>query len=187
MLQNHIKELKEDIKQLKASNKLLAERLTQLEEDLTNESDKESDISVGLESPLKEKQITKNHVNETTAHFKCCKCDFVTSTGLSLNKHINTKHPPKHDEVANIEESNRIEPDFFMEGIEDIEDMFQLEVVEDEQLFVCNICIEGFQKHDNIKKHIEKTHKDIIMQIKRIMDEEKCKDINNITTGNIID
>ena len=55
---------------------------------------------------------------------------------MSLKKHINTKQPPQDYEVTNNAELDDIERNYCFEGIEDIEDMFQLEIVEDEQVFV---------------------------------------------------
>ena len=46
-----------------------------------------------------------------------------------------------------------------------------MEMVEGEQLYACNVCDEGFEKSDQIRKHIESNHKEIIKQI--------SKDINN--------
>ena len=166
ILKDSIKELEEDIKLLKTSNKALVKRITELEEDLTDESFEESN---SFEH--------ENQIKETTLELKCLKCDFTANTELSLKKHINTKHAPKYDQLANPEESDATETECSFEGFEDIDDMFQLEIVEDEQVFACNICNEGFDKHDEIKKHIEENHKDIIIQIRKtLMDEIKVSE-----------
>ena len=39
---------------------------------------------------------------------------------------------------------------------DDIEDLFQIEIVEGEELYVCNVYNEGFEKDDEIKRPIEK-------------------------------
>ena len=42
------------------------------------------------------------------------------------------------------------------EHSDDIEDLFQIEIVEGEELYAYNVCNEGFEKDDEIKRHIEK-------------------------------
>jgi hypothetical protein len=160
ILKDSIKELEEDIKLLKTSNKALVNRITELEEDLTDKSFEESNSFVH-----------ENQIKETTLDLKCFKCDFVAHTELSLKKHINTKHGPKYDQLDNPEKSDANETECCFEGFEDIEDMFQLEIVEDEQVFACNICNESFDKHDKIKNHIKEDHKEIIIQIRKHLDK----------------
>ena len=40
----------------------------------------------------------------------------------------------------------------------DIEDYFQIEVIEGETVFVCNICNEGLDNEMEITKHIKNNH-----------------------------
>ena len=60
--------------------------------------------------------------------------------------------------------------DFILEGIED---MFQMEILAGEEVFACNICDEGFDTDDQVRKHIEILHKEILMQIKTNLDKEE--------------
>ena len=53
-----------------------------------------------------------------------------------------------------------------------IDDLFQMEFVEGEQVYACNVCNEGFDKSDEIKTHIEKEHKDILIQIGKDINED---------------
>ena len=50
--------------------------------------------------------------------------------------------------------------------------MFQLELVEGETVFACNICDEGFDFIDDVNKHIADAHEDIMNHIlTRVVDE----------------
>ena len=50
--------------------------------------------------------------------------------------------------------------------------MFQLEIVEGETVFACNICDEGFDFIDEVNKHIADSHEDIMNHIlTRVVDE----------------
>ena len=53
--------------------------------------------------------------------------------------------------------------------MEGIEDMFQLEVMEEVHAF--NICVEEFDTNDKLKNHVEKYHKDILVNIRNNMEE----------------
>ena len=84
--------------------------------------------------------------------FKCDTCDIVGKTELFIKIHKNTKHP-----LQNIEEkvgSNKV--DCTLESIEDIEELFQLEVLDGEQDHACNVCNHGFGMEDKIMKRIKK-------------------------------
>ena len=62
--------------------------------------------------------------------------------------------------------------------------MFQIEVVEGEQVYACNICNEGFDQDAEIKKHIGENHSEIIIQIAKNLEEnEKMEgDDDSMTT-----
>ena len=50
--------------------------------------------------------------------------------------------------------------------------MFQIEIVEGETVFACNICDEGFDFIDDVNKHIADAHEDIVNHIlTRVVDE----------------
>ena len=89
--------------------------------------------------------------------FKCIKCDFVGTTHVTLMKQVNTKHAP-----VLLDDQDK---DLFI-------DLFQMEVLEGEEVYACNICNEGFNTIDKLKKHISSDHKDAIFQIKENIEEE---------------
>ena len=66
-----------------------------------------------------------------------------------------------------------------LEGIEDIEDLFQLEVLDGKQVYACNVCNHGFDMEDKIKKHITKDHKEIITEISKDMKNNEETNFND--------
>ena len=67
-----------------------------------------------------------------------------------------------------------------MEGIEDIEDLFQLD---GEQVSACNVCNNGFDMEDKIMNHIIKDHKEIISEISK---DNKNNEETNFNDGHYI-
>ena len=86
-----------------------------------------------------------------------------------MKKHTNTKHPIQKIEENEIKSK---EIDYNLEGIESIEDLFQLEVVDGDELYACNVCDQGFDIEDEIKKHIVDNHKEIMIEISKYMDNK---------------
>ena len=62
-----------------------------------------------------------------------------------------------------------------------IEDLFQIEIVEGEELYACNVCNEGFEKDDEIKRHIEKDHYEMVLQIRKDMYEELDDSLDTVS------
>ena len=77
------------------------------------------------------------------------------------------KSLPSNKEVCDMMEE---------EDIDGIEDLFQLEIVEGEELYACNVCNEGFVNNDNIKNHIQKDHYQVLLQIRKEMYEDADED-----------
>ena len=97
------------------------------------------------------------------------------NTDLFIKKHKNTKHP-----LQNIEEkSSSTKKDCNLKGIEEIEGLFQLEVLDGEQVRACNVCKHGFDMEDEIKKHIIKNHKEIISEIGKDMKNNEETNFND--------
>ena len=40
-------------------------------------------------------------------------------------------------------------------------DLFQLEVVSDEEVYICNLCNEGFDSEPEVKDHLKETHRKV--------------------------
>ena len=124
--------------------------------------------------------------------FKCDKCECRFKKEVTLKEHKNTRHPePNSFEGKELHKGKfghgpGVTPDEEMvtetieacdmnetEEIEGIEDLFQIEIVEGKELYACNVCNEGFEKNDEIKKHIEKDHYQVVLQIRKEMYEDK--------------
>ena len=87
---------------------------------------------------------------------------------MSLEKHTNTKLKLDNHETKNKE------PDHISDGIYDL---FQMEILDSEEVYACNVCNEGFDTADEVKKHIEINHNDILIQFnKTIAEEEESED-----------
>ena len=173
IIQKSVKYIKEEIEQLKSSNTDITERLKHIEEDINDETDDDCDSEIDLNlSRLKYKLPCKSSLEKKGQDLKCDKCDFVGDTELSISKHTNTRHPLQKTEDREIN-STRI--DCNLEGIEGIDDLFQLEVLHGAQIYACNVCDQGFDKEDEITKHIKEDHTDIMIKISEDMENKEDK------------
>ena len=73
---------------------------------------------------------------------KCSECEYSCNKKITLKKHINTKH-----QITNESEEEL--------------DLFQLEIVSDEEIYVCNLCHEGLDSEHEARKHLKETHKKV--------------------------
>ena len=137
------------MKQLRTKNIDIEKRIKHVEEEIKDVSDDESDSEVDF-SPVKAKLTYENSLKQKGQEFKCDKCDYVGQTKLFIKKHKNTKHPLKTIE----EKCSSIKVDCTLKGIEHIENLFQLEILDDEQVYASNVCNHGFDMEDKIKKHL---------------------------------
>ena len=67
-------------------------------------------------------------------------------------------------------ETKPIEEDTMSEGIDD---HYQIQVIDGEQVYAFNICDEGFDTGDEVKKHISVSHKDVLIEISEKIDEDE--------------
>ena len=51
-----------------------------------------------------------------------------------------------------------------------------MEVLNGELVYACNVCNKGFDSDDKVKNHIEKDHKDILIEINKNIEEDKDVD-----------
>ena len=108
--------------------------------------------------------------------YNCNTCDFKCKKKITLQKHINTKHTAmvkvdKQDvdfmkenlaeidvrettEIVSIEEVKH-NHEF---SNEELDDWFQMEVLDNEIVYVCNLCDEVFTEIDVLKKHLIQIH-----------------------------
>ena len=132
-----------------------------------DEGDSDNDFNL---SRSEAKQTNGNYLKTKGQELKCFKCEHVSNTEMSLKKHINTKHPLQNMEE---EEISSKEIDYNLDGIESIEDLFQLEFLDGDQMYACNVCDQGFDIENEIKKHIIDNHKEIIIEISKYMENKE--------------
>ena len=186
-LQKDLHNMKEEIKILKIGYKETEEKLKALEEELEEESDEETEELNRDDGGTYKCEYCRFHVIgkrefekhvKKSSEFKCCKCDFQGKTDISLKKHINTKHQIEHTENANdnrmtIDESDTSEEELIFQ---DVDELFQLETVENELVYACNLCEEGFDSVEEVKEHLEKGHMDVLKQLgKESESEASCR------------
>ena len=63
---------------------------------------------------------------------------------------MNIKHQIENEALRNTES-----------GSEGEYDLFQLEIVSDEEVYVCNLCDEGLDSEYEVKKHLKELHKKV--------------------------
>ena len=85
---------------------------------------------------------------------------------LEWSKKEDNNYTEKWDHVVSVNYEKIKERDFV-----DIEDYFQMEVVEGETVFVCNICNEGLDNEMEITKHI-KDNPEILLSDNSYTDSE---------------
>ena len=179
-LKESVEAIKEEIQQLTNINTDISERIKHVEEEINYETGDECDGDNDLNlSYFNAKLILKNSAQKKRQGYKCDKCDFAGDTELSFKKHINTKHPIQNNEEHEIK-SIRI--DCTLDGIEGIEDLFQMEILDGEEIYACNVCDQGFDREDEIKKHVLDDHKEIVIEISK--DSESKEETKlNVTSG----
>ena len=65
--------------------------------------------------------------------------------------------------MGNRENSEYVEKNKVRELV-DVEDFFQIEFVDGEPVFACNICEEGFDSETEVKGHINEKHKSLMSE-----------------------
>ena len=129
-------------------------------------------------SPSKSKLNYENHIKKIGHEFDC------VGTDLSIKKHVNNKHS-----IQNIEEQENIlsKTECTIDGIEGIEDMFQLEIFDGEQVYACNVCDQGFDTEGEIRDHILEDHKDIVIQISNDMENKEDMELNQKSVEEVLE
>ena len=172
-VQKYVKDIKDDIQKLTAANTDIEERIKHIEEEIKEETNNEGNSDTELNFPLFKEKVTREN-SLKGQDLKCDNCDVVCETEMSMKNHIDSKHL-----FQNIERNESISSkrDCSLEGIEGIEDLFQLEVLDGEDIYACNVCDQGFDRENEIKKHILECHEEIILEIEK--DLEKEPEIND--------
>ena len=144
-----MEEIKAEIGILAALNRYIQEEINLLEEDSYMES---------VSHDVKESYV--DETKKSTIEYKCDKCDFVTNTHVTTN----TKHPI-------LEQKTKAKTlDLFSDCMYDL---FQMKVLNGEQVYAHNVCNRGFDSDAKVKKHIKIDHKDILIEINKHIKENE--------------
>ena len=155
-IKKSMEDIKAEIKILATSNRYIKEQIDLFEE----ESDEES-YSVNV------KNSNNDELKKNAQGYNCGEYDFKGKTNVSLHKHTNTKHGGFNEKTKNQER----------DPISDaIGDLFQIEILDSQQVYACNVCDEGFDREDEVKKHIEINHKDILIKISQNIENSESED-----------
>ena len=105
-------------------------------------------------------------------------------TEVHINKPVNTENPNEYVKGISQEDGNLLKDN---SGFEGNNDMFQIEVLEGQPVFACNICNEGFKQDYEIRKHIEEEHNEIVMQITKALEENEDCEFDDYTMTTLSD
>ena len=108
----------------------------------------------------------------------------VNETEVQVNKPLNTEHPNEYVEAMSHEDGILLTDN---SGFEGIDDMFQIEILEGEPVFACNICNEGFDQDYEIRKHVEEDHNEIVIQITTALEENEEREFDDDTMTTLSD
>ena len=64
---------------------------------------------------------------------------------------MNTNHPILNEELGDTKSESEEELD-----------LFQMKIVSDEEVYICNLCDEGFDSEAEVKGHLQETHKKVL-------------------------
>lgn len=65
--------------------------------------------------------------------------------------------------------------------------LFQLKVVDSEQIYACNVCDQGFDTEGEIRDHILEDHKDIVIQISNDMENKEDMELNQKSVEEVLE
>ena len=87
-----------------------------------------------------------------------------------MRKHFKThmKIRAKKNESESTSESHEIRTNESRneeQDVEDLEELYQIEIVEGETLFVCNICDEGCETDGEVRKHVMTEHNEVLSKV----------------------
>ena len=69
-------------------------------------------------------------------------------------------------------------------NFEDMEDLFQIEPVDGEYAYACNICNDGFDTEEEIKKHLSIVHTEILQNVSKQSNKESVQNVSKHVQDN---
>ena len=193
VLKKLIDVIKEETQHLQKENEEIAKRIKHLEDEYEDETDEdsesESETNSSIHQPFEGLFSCKycdhefgvrchfdthmmTHEENSNVGFKCSNCDFVCSKENTLQKHMNTRHQVLTDRseaenstTYNSENGTKVIKSKDEDDVQDVEDLFQMEMFNGETIYACNICDEGLYKVEEVRLHIIDNHRKVVKHI----------------------
>ena len=131
---------------------------------------------VHLHSSEREKKIAVEYLKEEILFL------------IAVNTHTKEKISEVQDDCDTEEEKEETETLLYKNRFANFEELFQIEPLEGEVVYACNVCNEGLDTENDAKKHVYTHHKDILQTIRnkseddlKISDKKKivCNKLNS--------
>ena len=166
-LKKYVDTLKEEIYQIKLENVDILQKIKVIEEDYEEYSDEESEQEdiVNVKA-TQYSHAHSEHEKESKGKedIKCSECEFTCERVITLQKHVNTKH----QRILEPSNNNNDESD---SESEDGRDKFTIEMVNNEEVYACNLCIQGLDYKEEIMNHLKEKHDRVIE-----VNEKQCSE-----------
>ena len=135
-----------------------------------------------LKNTVKALMSIKEEGKSLQKDVKCLKEDIKLL--IAVNKDTADRISQLQDECVYDTEEDEEEAEVYeaQNRFEDFEDLFQIESVEGEVIYACNVCDKGLDTEDDIKKHLKIHQKEILQSIRK----ESEDDLENPDQGIIV-
>ena len=199
-LEDEVKFLKSEIEKLVKNSEEMAEKLkivqsndkeiVDIKENIAHLNNNLSAIMVKM-SIL---EVNNNEVQENEksnrikqSYFKCDQCDFISTTDITLKKHINTKHPDSQREIHNESESECYMCGEKFKNPWDYLKHLEWHKSRKDRLFECKLCvfksIQDTEIRDHMINHVENVLAPNLIQMQGKYDDEIKQKLDTIKEG----
>ena len=199
VIKKSIEGLKAEIVKIKAENLQIVMKVKSLEEDMETETDDNSDSDetdindraevdevlscIYCKTQFSKIKYFKSHMesHEGDDIIKCLKCLYSCANKLTLQKHMNTKHPfidsGNNDKVPEEDETDN-DCD-----IEEDQDIYDIEMVNGEPVWACNLCSDALESQEEMIIHMQESHNRVVNDNDEVV--ASCKDGNCAESTNV--
>ena len=188
-----IEGLKVETQNLMKENKQIQDRIKHVEEEFEDEREDESEIEgeetssihvpleglfscmycdhqCGIRKHFDDHTMTHEDTDNSNLDIKCSDCDYKCTKEVTIKKHMNRIHSDLQEksdknitlEISeeNIKNKNEKED---KEYLEDVDDYFQIEIVDGETVYACIICDEGLDSVEEVRNHVKDEHREVVV------------------------
>ena len=120
-----------------------------------------------IEDQFDEDSVEEQEESVSTKHF-CDLSPFKCSSEFDLRRHLYKKQGslPMNIHEHKLKENKEI-------NIMYLKDCFQIEIIEFETVYACNICNEGFENIESIRRHVSDKHEEVLELLEKEGDKEE--------------